>query len=58
MPGMGGLGAGMIYWGNGLTGQVGGLPVGICCGHVSLGVFPAAELLLFLSIDDGPGSGR
>ena len=55
---MGGMGDGMLYWGSGLTGQVGDLPVGIGFILSSLGVFPTAERMLVLSIGDGPGVGR
>ena len=53
----GGLVSGMLYWGSGWNGQVGGFLVGICCILASLGVVPASETSLVLSIGAGPGAG-
>ena len=58
MPFMGGLGDGMLYWWSFLTGQVGGLPVGIRCRLASLGVVYAAETLIVLYIGAGVGAGH
>ena len=55
---MGGLVADILYWGRDLTGQVVGLPVGICLILSSLGVVPVSETYLLLSICSGPGTGQ